>query len=73
VNYLKVLFLHLPGRTEQNHDKPQDSLGRELDPGLPEYEAGVLPLSYNVRSQGEEHDFNDCGSAHSGLVKTRIL
>jgi hypothetical protein len=39
-----VLSLHLPGGTEENHEKPQDSRspGRYLNPGPPEYKAGVL-------------------------------
>jgi hypothetical protein len=33
-----------PGRTENNREWPQDSRfpGRDLNPGPPEYEAGVL-------------------------------
>jgi hypothetical protein len=40
----EVLSRHLPGRTEENHEKPQDnrSLGRYLNPGPPECEAGAL-------------------------------
>jgi hypothetical protein len=25
VDYLKVLFWHMPGRTEENNEKPQDN------------------------------------------------
>jgi hypothetical protein len=40
----KVLSQHLPGRTEKSHEETQDSgsSGRDLNTGLPEYEAGVL-------------------------------
>jgi hypothetical protein len=40
----KELTRHSTDRTEENHEKPQGSrsLGRNLNPGPPEYEAGVL-------------------------------
>jgi hypothetical protein len=41
----KVLLRYLPGGTEENHENlSQDnrSPGRDLGPGTPEYEAGVL-------------------------------
>jgi hypothetical protein len=43
VAQFKVLSRHLP-RTKENYEIPQDSrcLGRYLNPGPPEYEAGVL-------------------------------
>jgi hypothetical protein len=40
-----LLSLHLPRVTEENHERlSQDhrSPGRDLKPGLPNYEAGVL-------------------------------
>jgi hypothetical protein len=39
----KALALHLPKGNEENHDKPQNGPppGRDLNPGTPEYEAGV--------------------------------
>jgi hypothetical protein len=45
VAWFKVLSRHLPGRTEENHKNlSQDSWfpGRDLNPGPPEYETGVL-------------------------------
>jgi hypothetical protein len=45
VAYLKVLSRHLPGRTEENHENLSQvsrSPVRDLNPGTPEYEAGVL-------------------------------
>jgi hypothetical protein len=45
---LKVLARHLPGETEENHEKTsrQDSRysGPDLFPGPPEYEAGMLTV-----------------------------
>jgi hypothetical protein len=40
----KVLAQHFPGGTEENHEHRQysRSLGGDLKPGPPEYEAGVL-------------------------------
>jgi hypothetical protein len=40
----KLLFQNLSGGTEKKHKNCQASryLGRELNPGPPEYEAGVL-------------------------------
>jgi K+-transporting ATPase c subunit len=39
-----LLSLYFLGRTKRNHEKHQDgrSQGRDLNPGPPEYEAGVL-------------------------------
>jgi hypothetical protein len=39
-----LLFRHFPGGTEKNQNVSQHSLspGRNLNPGPPEYEAGVL-------------------------------
>jgi hypothetical protein len=46
VPYFKVLSRHLPGGTEENYEKThsQDSwsTARDLKPGPPEYEAGVI-------------------------------
>jgi hypothetical protein len=41
---LKVLSPHLPGGTEENDGKPQESRSpdRDLNLGPPEYETGVL-------------------------------
>jgi hypothetical protein len=41
---LKVQLQHLPGGTEQDHLTSQDSQspGRDLNPGPPEYEVGLL-------------------------------
>jgi hypothetical protein len=41
---IKVLFQNLPGGTEENHEVPQDSRspGIDLNPGTPEYDAGLL-------------------------------
>jgi hypothetical protein len=38
----KVLSRHSPGGAEENHEKPQDSRGRESNPGPSEYEVGAL-------------------------------
>jgi hypothetical protein len=40
----KVLSQHLPGRTEEKHEKSQNSRtpDRDLNPGSPEYEKGML-------------------------------
>jgi hypothetical protein len=40
----KVLSRHLSGGTEESHEMPQSSRsqGRNLNPGPPEYESGVL-------------------------------
>jgi hypothetical protein len=40
----KVLSRHSSGKCEENHENPQDrrSLGRDLNPGSPECDAGVL-------------------------------
>jgi hypothetical protein len=40
----KILSQNVPRGTEENHAKPQDnrSLDRDLKPGPPEYEAGML-------------------------------
>jgi hypothetical protein len=40
----KVLFWHFPGGAKENHEICHDSqsLGRDMNPGHPEYEAGVL-------------------------------
>jgi hypothetical protein len=40
VAYIKTLNRHLPGQTEKTRNFSQDS--RDLIPGSPEYEAGVL-------------------------------
>jgi hypothetical protein len=37
----KVLSRHSSGGTEENHEKPR-SLGKDLNPGPTEYDAGVL-------------------------------
>jgi hypothetical protein len=42
----KVPSRHLPGGSEENHENlSQDNLplGVDFNPGLPKYEAGVLP------------------------------
>jgi hypothetical protein len=41
---LEVLFWNSPGGTEENFETPQDvrSLGLDLNPGPPEYKAGML-------------------------------
>jgi hypothetical protein len=44
---IKVLSRHLRGRSEENHETlGQDSRspGQDLNPGIPEYEAGVLTI-----------------------------
>jgi hypothetical protein len=49
----KVLSWHLPGGTEENHEKPQSGLlvsRPRFNPGPSEYEAGVLPLNHDVHS-----------------------
>jgi hypothetical protein len=40
----KVLYQHLTGVTDENHEESQYSwsLGSHLNPGPPEYEVGVL-------------------------------
>jgi hypothetical protein len=49
----KIIFLHSPVGTEENHDLSQDSRspGRDLKPGPLENEAGVLTLDHDVRCQ----------------------
>jgi hypothetical protein len=41
----KALSWHLPGGTEENHENLRQGIwspGRDMNPGPPEYEAGVL-------------------------------
>jgi hypothetical protein len=66
----KALSRNLPGGTEENHEKiSQDirSPGSDLNPGPPEYEAGVLTtrprrsvstVSNNTHQQNEETRIN---------------
>jgi hypothetical protein len=44
VAHFKVLSQHLPGGTEESHERTQNSRfpGRDLNPGSPKHEAGVL-------------------------------
>jgi hypothetical protein len=51
----KELLRHSPGRTEKNHEKPQDSRssGRDLNSGPTEYEAEVL----NTQSRRSVQNF----------------
>jgi hypothetical protein len=55
VAQFKVLYRHLFGGSEENNKTPQDSqfVGRDLNPGLPQYEAGVLMSQsrHSVESQ----------------------
>jgi hypothetical protein len=42
---IKALSRHVPRRTKENHNKPQSDRwfpGRDLNPGPPKYETGVL-------------------------------
>jgi hypothetical protein len=51
VVYLKVLSWHWPGGNEENHKKLyQDSqyACRDLNPGPPEYKAGMLTLNHDI-------------------------
>lgn len=43
---------HFPGRTKKIREKSWCNwhLGRDLDPGLPDYEAGVRPFDHDGRS-----------------------
>jgi hypothetical protein len=43
----KVLYRHLPGRTEENHEKSRSRSpisGARLESGTSEYETGVLTI-----------------------------
>jgi hypothetical protein len=42
--WFKVLSWYLPRETKEKHEKPQDSWSpcQDLNPGPPEYKAGVL-------------------------------
>jgi hypothetical protein len=54
VAFLKVLSRHLPGGTEENDENLSQncrSPGRDLSPGPPEYEAGVLTTRFVTRMQ----------------------
>jgi hypothetical protein len=46
----KVLPLHSPGGTEENHENSQDnqSLGQDLKPGPSEYESGWLTITFGL-------------------------
>ena len=41
----EVLFQHLPGRTEENHKKPQ--AGRESNQAPAKYKSEILPTELN--------------------------
>jgi hypothetical protein len=52
VAYFKVLYLYLPGKTNENHEKSQKeepAYGEDSNPEFPKYGQGVLmtmPLMY---------------------------
>jgi hypothetical protein len=48
----KVLFRHLSGGTEVNHKNLNRYRGRDLCPGPPEYESGVLKIRPRSSVQG---------------------
>jgi hypothetical protein len=67
----KVLFRHSPGETDVKHEKSQINIagrrGREWNPGLPEYEVGVLTLDHDVQC---DKSSNRCNSGYAYHVLT---
>jgi hypothetical protein len=48
----KVLYRNSPGGADENHESLSHNFrppGRDLNPGVPEYEAGVLTSYHDVR------------------------
>jgi hypothetical protein len=68
---VKILSRHSPGETEENHNQDSWSLGRDLNSGPPEYEAGVLTIRPQLSVNSGTRSMHRNPAMHTSMAGKR--